>query len=82
MSETALGARIKVPTLKGQVELKIAPGVQSGQKMRLKGRGLPGKPDGDLLVEVQIHTPPANDDESSEFYRKMQQQFDFAPRKF
>ena len=80
--EAALGSKITVPTLKGQVELKVAPGVQSGQKMRLKGRGLPGKPDGDMLVEIQIYTPPAESDQHKEFYRGMQNQFDYKPRKF
>jgi curved DNA-binding protein len=50
--------------------------------MRLKGRGMPGKPDGDLLVEIQIHTPPADDDDSKAYYRDMQEKFDFNPRKF
>jgi curved DNA-binding protein len=80
--EAALGAKITVPTLSGQVELKVAAGVQSGQKMRLKGRGLSGKPDGDLFVEIQIHTPKADDENSRQFYREMQQKFDFNPRSF
>ncbi len=80
--EAALGAKIKVPTLSGQIELKVAPGVQSGQKMRLKGRGLKGKPDGDLFIEIQIHTPPADDDKAKQFYESMQQTFDFSPRSF
>jgi len=80
--EAALGARVKAPTLSGQVELKVAPGTQSGQKMRLKGKGLPGKPDGDMFVEILIHTPPAKNAESREFYRSMQQHFDFNPRDF
>ena len=80
--EAALGDKVKVPTLSGQVELKIAAGAQSGQRMRLKGRGLPGKPAGDLFVEIQIHTPPAQDEESREFYRDMQKKFDFNPRDF
>ncbi len=80
--EAALGGKIKVPTLSGQVELKIAPGVQSGQKMRLKGRGLPGKPDGDLMVEIQIFTPTANDEAAREFYQSMSEQFSFNPRTF
>lgn len=80
--EAALGAKVTVPTLSGQIELKVSPGVQSGQKMRLKGRGLKGKEDGDLFVEIQIHTPPANDDKSREFYESMQKDFDFNPRKF
>ena len=80
--EAALGSKVTVPTLSGQVELKIAPGMQSGQKMRIKGRGLAGKPDGDLFVEIQIKTPPADDQDAREFYQSMQQKFDFNPRKF
>jgi curved DNA-binding protein len=80
--EAALGSKITVPTLTGQVELKISAGVQSGQKMRLKGRGLPGKPDGDLMVEIQIHTPVANDDETRKFYKTMSEKFSFNPRRF
>ena len=80
--EAALGARITVPTLTGQVELKVAAGVQSGQKMRLKGRGLAGNPDGDLFVEIQIHTPKADDETSREFYRDMQRKFNYNPRSF
>jgi curved DNA-binding protein len=80
--EAALGSKITVPTLTGQVELKISAGVQSGQKMRLKGRGLPGKPDGDLMVEIQIHTPAANDDETRKFYQTMSEKFSFNPRRF
>ncbi len=80
--EAALGSKIKVPTLGGQVELKIAAGVQSGQKMRLKGRGLKGKPDGDLFVEIQIHTPPADDENGQQFYKSMRNTFNFNPRSF
>lgn len=80
--EAALGARVTVPTLSGQVELKVSPGVQSGQKMRLKGRGLKGNPDGDLFVEIMIHTPKVSDDRTREFYQSMQQTFDFNPRPF
>jgi curved DNA-binding protein len=80
--EAALGGKVKVPTLSGEVELKVAPGVQSGQKMRLKGRGLKGNPDGDLFIEIQIHTPPAKDDKARDFYGSMQKNFDFNPRSF
>ena len=80
--EAALGTTLKVPTLEGRVELKIKPGMQSGQKMRLKGRGMQGNVRGDQLVEVMIQVPPANDEEAREFYRQMQQQFDFDPRAF
>ncbi len=81
--EAALGEKVTVPTLDGKVDLKLKAGIQSGQKMRLKGRGMPGKPKGDQLVEIQIHTPPAKDDEARTFYEDMKQKFDgFNPRSF
>ncbi len=80
--EAALGSKVTVPTLSGQIELKVAAGTQSGQKMRLRGRGMPGNPAGDLFVEIQIQTPPANDDKSREFYHNMKQAFSFNPRKY
>ncbi|NNE63768.1 MAG: DnaJ domain-containing protein [Gammaproteobacteria bacterium] len=80
--EAALGTTVKVPTIDGSAELKIKPGIQSGQKMRLKGKGMRGHETGDQLVEVMIQVPPADDDKSQEFYRQMQKQFDFNPRSF
>ena len=80
--EAALGCTLKVPTLAGSVELKIKPGMQSGQKMRLKGKGMPGSLPGDQLVEIMVHTPPADDDEGRQFYRDMQARFEFNPRPF
>ncbi|HVY52914.1 MAG TPA: DnaJ C-terminal domain-containing protein, partial [Gammaproteobacteria bacterium] len=69
--EAALGAKIAVPTLGGQVELKIAAGSQGGQKLRLKGRGLPGKQTGDQYVILQIQTPPATTDAQRSLYEQM-----------
>ena len=80
--EAALGASLKVPTLGGSVELKIRPGMQSGQKMRLKGKGMPGAQAGDQIVEILIHTPPADSDEETQFYRDMETRFPFNPRSF
>ncbi len=80
--EAAAGASLKVPTLSGSVELKIKPGMQSGQKMRLKGKGLAGPPAGDQFVEIMIQTPPADSEAAKQFYRDMQAQFDFNPRSF
>ncbi len=80
--EAALGSKVTVPTLSGQIQLTIAAGAQSGRKMRLKGRGLPGKPAGDMYVEIQIHTPIAEDDETKQWYQQMQQKFNFNPRNF
>ena len=80
--EAARGATLKVPTLDGNVELKIKAGVQSGQKMRLKGKGMPGSKKGDQFVEILIHTPPADSAKAEKFYSDMQKQFDFNPRSF
>lgn len=80
--EAAKGATLKVPTLDGDVELKIKAGVQSGQKMRLKGRGMPGREKGDQIVEILIHTPPADSEKAEKFYSEMQEQFAFNPRSF
>lgn len=69
--EAALGATVKVPTLGGNVDLKIPPGSQSGTKLRLRGRGLPGKPAGDQIVTLQIETPAPDTDEKRELYERM-----------
>jgi curved DNA-binding protein len=80
--EAAEGTSLKVPTLSGSVELKIKPGMQSGQKMRLKGKGMPGSTVGDQYVEIMIQTPPADDNAAKKFYQDMKAQFDFNPRPF
>ncbi len=78
--EAALGASIRVPTLGGKVELKIPPGAQSGRKMRLKGRGLPGHPPGDQYVVIELATPPAKTDAERDFYERMREEMPFNPR--
>ena len=80
--EAAEGASLKVPTLSGSVELKIKPGTRSGQKMRLKGKGMPGAKPGDQFVEIMIQTPPADSSAARQFYQDMKAQFDFNPRQF
>jgi len=71
-----------VPTLGGEVGLAVPAGSQSGKKMRLKGRGLPGSAPGDQFVVLQIHAPPANSEETRELYERMQKEFaSFDPRK-
>ena len=57
--EAALGAKVAVPTLGGTVELTIPPGAQTGQKLRLRGRGMPGSPSGDQIVIIKLVTPAA-----------------------
>jgi curved DNA-binding protein len=79
--EAALGATLKVPTPGGKVDLKIPAGTGSGRKLRLKGRGIPGKTAGDLYVIPQITVPPADNDAARELYRKMEQELSYNPRK-
>ncbi len=78
--EAALGTRLSVPTLGGKVEVKIPPGSQTGQKLRLKGRGLGGKLPGDQYIVLQIVVPPANTPHAKELYEKMAQEMEFNPR--
>jgi len=80
--EAALGADIKIPTLGGAVGLKLGANAHTGQKLRLKGRGLPGKPtSGDQYAIVQIQTPSAHTDEQRQLYERMAQVLPFNPRK-
>lgn len=78
--EAALGATITVPTLGGEVEAKVPAGARSGQRLRLKGRGLPGSPAGDQYLHLRIAVPAARTEADRELYRRMQQQMDFDPR--
>ncbi len=80
--EAALGAKVTVPTLGGPVELKIPPGAQAGQKMRLKGRGLPKRPTpGDQYIVLQVHVPPAKTEAERALYEKMAHEMPSDPRK-
>jgi len=79
--EAALGARLNIPTLGGRVEMQIPAGSQSGRKLRLKGRGLPGHPPGDQYLVLNIETPPANSSAAREFYERMARELPFNPRK-
>lgn len=78
--EAALGARINVPTLGGDVTVKVKPGAQSGQRLRLNGRGLPGEPPGDQIVELQLTMPPVDSDEKRALFEKMRDTMAFNPR--
>jgi curved DNA-binding protein len=78
--EVALGATVNAPTPTGKVELKVPPGSAAGRKLRLKGRGIPGKPAGDLYVVLKVVLPPADSDAAKQAYRAMQQTLKFNPR--
>ncbi|HEY3852675.1 MAG TPA: DnaJ C-terminal domain-containing protein [Steroidobacteraceae bacterium] len=78
--EAALGTKAAVPTLGGTVELTIPPGAQSGQKLRLRGRGMPGSPNGDQFVVIKLVTPPGDTREAREAYERMKRDFKFDAR--
>ena len=79
--EAALGARVPIPTLGGDVEMAIPAGSQSGRRLRLKGRGLPGEPAGDQFVVLQIHAPAAVTDADRAAYQALQGHYtEFNPR--
>jgi molecular chaperone DnaJ len=70
--EAALGAKIDVPTLDGPARLRVPPGTQTGQRFRLRDRGLPTRDGrlGDLVVEVRVVVPPLRDERSKELMRE------------
>ena len=79
--EAALGAHITVPTLGGDVELRVPAGSDSGKRMRLRGRGMPGAVPGDQFVTLQIRVPPIESDAQRKLYEQMARTFDWNPRK-
>jgi len=71
--EAALGARIDVPTVQGAARLRVPPGTQSGQRFRLRERGVPSSRSdrhGDLIVEVRLVLPMVLDERSKELLRE------------
>jgi curved DNA-binding protein len=78
--EAALGATVTVPTLGGAVDLKIPAGAQSGTKLRLRGRGIPGQPPGDEYVLLKVVLPEAKSPEARALYERMQRELPFDPR--
>ena len=73
--EAALGATVKVPTLAGTVDLRIPAGSQSGRKLRLKGRGMPGPTPGDQFVELSIRTPAPGTERQRQAYEALRDAF-------
>jgi curved DNA-binding protein len=78
--EAALGATVSSPVLGGSVDLKIPPDSQPGRKLRLKGKGIPGKPHGDQYVVLKVVIPRADNEKAKEFYKKMAKEMPMDPR--
>lgn len=79
--EAVLGARVRVPTLDGDIELNIPPGSGSSKKFRLRGKGLgSGAGKGDQFVRLNITVPPALTDEERKLWEKLRDMSQFTPR--
>lgn len=74
--EAALGAKIEVPTIDGRSQLRVPPGTQSGQKLRLREKGVPSATRegqrGDEIVEIKIVVPHARDLHARELWQELQ----------
>ena len=68
-----------VPTLGGPVDMKLPVGARGGQRLRLRGRGLPGPTPGDQYVTLSIALPP-DSPQAREFFARMKQELPFDPR--
>ena len=78
--EAALGASVEMPTPSGNVQVKVPPGSQTGRRLRLKGRGIPGEPAGDLYLEITVVLPPADTEAAQALYETMARDMAFNPR--
>jgi DnaJ-class molecular chaperone len=81
--EAVLGARVRAPTLSGEVEVSVAPGANGGRVLRLRGKGLPAGAEqaaGDLLATLRIVLPNEPDAELTALMRKMRDQKPYQPR--
>jgi curved DNA-binding protein len=80
--EAVLGANIAVPTLQGPVNIKIPAGTHSGQKLRVRGRGLParGNGSGDLIVVARIEVPSQVSESERRLWEQLARESQFNPR--
>jgi curved DNA-binding protein len=79
--EAALGAVVAVQAPDGnRLEVRIPPGAQSGQPLRVRGKGIPGEPPGDLMLEIRVVLPPAASARARELYETMARELAFDPR--
>ncbi len=78
--EAALGAVIDVALPDGSVKVRIPEGAQSGRQLRVRGKGIPGSPAGDLLLDIQVMLPSAKDPATRRIYEQMAREIRFDPR--
>lgn len=78
--EAALGADIPVALPQGTIKVRIPAGTQNGRQLRVRGKGLPGDPAGDLLLEMAVVLPPADTPQARALYETMAREIPFNPR--
>jgi curved DNA-binding protein len=78
--EAALGQKIVLPTPDGKVDLTIPRNARSGQKLRLRGKGLPAQPPGDIYATLRIVNPKVTTDQQKEMFEKLARDMPFNPR--
>ncbi|MCR9090383.1 DnaJ C-terminal domain-containing protein [Algiphilus sp.] len=72
----AVGGQVSIPTLGGTVSMSVPPGSKSGRKMRLRGRGLPGKPTGDAYAILQVVAPEPKTEQQRKAYDALRSAFE------
>lgn len=78
--EAALGGSIEISTPSGVMQVKIPENSQTGRKLRLKARGIPGEPPGDLYLLLEVVLPLADNDKARQIYTTMASELAFNPR--
>lgn len=79
--EAALGAVVPVDLPGGALNVRIPAGAQTGKQLRVRGKGIPSTPPGDLYIDIRIVVPPASTPEARALYETMQREMAFDPRK-
>jgi curved DNA-binding protein len=79
--EAALGAVVPVDLPGGTLKVRIPAGAQTGKQLRVRGKGIPCTPPGDLYIDIRIVVPPATTPEARALYETMQREMAFDPRK-
>lgn len=79
--EAALGAIVPVDIPDSTLKVRIPEGSQSGRQLRVRGKGIPSNPPGDLLLDIQVILPPANTPKARQLYETMAQELAFDPRR-
>lgn len=79
--EAALGATIALDLPRGAIKVRVPAGVQCGRQLRVRGKGIPGEPPGDLLLDIQVVLPPADSPAARQVYETMARELAFDPRR-